>query len=349
MRTYLYSLSGGYMSKISTPKVEDIRLKPNMSVIELVDEMRKMGGFQASHMVKAIDILTEMLRDKNCITILAFPACIIATGLRGAIIEMLKRGYFDLIITTCGTLDHDVARVVATYHHGDFWVDDKELLKDKIHRLGNIFIPFDSYGPAIEGVIKELISYLEKRNKKRLPHYKIVFYLGQILDKYEKKEESIIWWAYKKKIPIIVPGLTDGAVGFQLWIGYQEGKIDVDVFADESLLSDIVWGTPKRKLGALIIGGGISKHHTIWWSQFADGLEYAVYVTTAVEQDGSLSGAQTREAISWRKISERAKHVTVWAEATLVLPLMVTYLISKITSREKPKMLSQILREHFSD
>ena len=76
-------------------------------------------------------------------------------------------------------------------------------------------------------------------------------------------------------------------------------------------------------LGALIIGGGISKHHAIWWSQFRDGLEIAVYVTTAYEYDGSLSGALTKEAISWGKIKPRGKHVTVHGDATIVLPFLI--------------------------
>jgi len=65
-------------------------------------------------------------------------------------------------------------------------------------------------------------------------------------------------------------------------------------------------------VGALILGGGISKHHTIWWAQFSGGLEYAVYISSANELDGSLSGAKTKEAITWKKIRKNAKHVNIW-------------------------------------
>jgi len=77
---------------------------------------------------------------------------------------------------------------------------------------------------------------------------------------------------------------------------------------------------------ALIIGGGISKHHTIWWNQFKDGLDYAIYVTTAQEYDGSLSGAQPREAISWNKVKPSSKHVTVYGDATVIIPIIVSVL-----------------------
>jgi phosphomannomutase/phosphoglucomutase len=80
---------------------------------------------------------------------------------------------------------------------------------------------------------------------------------------------------------------------------------------------------------ALIIGGGISKHHTIWWAQFKEGLNYSVYITTASEYDGSLSGAQPREAITWGKIHPNAKHTTLYCDATICLPIIVGYILEK--------------------
>ncbi len=85
-----------------------------------------------------------------------------------------------------------------------------------------------------------------------------------------------------------------------------------------------------EKTGALMIGGGISKHHTIWWNQFRDGLDYAVYVTTAVEYDGSLSGARVREAVSWGKVREDADYVTIDGDATVLLPLMIAAVLERL-------------------
>ncbi|MEM3267305.1 MAG: deoxyhypusine synthase family protein, partial [Conexivisphaerales archaeon] len=96
----------------------------------------------------------------------------------------------------------------------------------------------------------------------------------------------------------------------------------VDILKDEQMVADAVFDS--NKLGALMVGGGISKHHTIWWAQFKGGLDYAVYITTAVEYDGSLSGAWLREAISWGKVKPKAKHVTVYGDATAVLPFIVS-------------------------
>jgi deoxyhypusine synthase len=90
-----------------------------------------------------------------------------------------------------------------------------------------------------------------------------------------------------------------------------------------------------EKSGALIVGGGISKHHTIWWNQFKDGLDYVVYISTAVEWDGSLSGARPREAVSWGKISEKAKRTMIEGDATIIMPIMMSSLLEQMNKKTK--------------
>ena len=57
---------------------------------------------------------------------------------------MVKKNMFNCLITTCGSLDHDIARSFAKYYHGDFNTDDYYLKKKNIHRLGNVFIPVEN-------------------------------------------------------------------------------------------------------------------------------------------------------------------------------------------------------------
>ena len=65
---------------------------------------------------------------------------------------------------------------------------------------------------------------------------------------------------------------------------------------DVNLLSGLIFKAEKS--GAFMINGGISKHHTLWWNQYREGLDYAFYITTAQEFDGNLSGELVREVIS---------------------------------------------------
>lgn len=305
------------MAEFEGQPISDINLTGKTDIKELVQQMFDSGGFTAKKVGIAANILENMVSEKDCVRFLSFPACIIATGTRGIIKDMVKEKMFDVIITTCGTLDHDIARCEKSYYHGAFNFDDTKLHQEGINRLGNIFIPNESYGIVLEKIMQPILNELWETQKNEWAGYELIWEFGKKLD----NEDSIIYWANKNKIPVFIPGLTDGAFGSQLWMFYQEHKdFKIDVFKDEQALADIVF--PAKKSAALMIGGGISKHHTIWWNQYRDGLDYVVYLTTAQEYDGSLSGAKINEAISWGKVREDAKHVTVEGDATLILPLL---------------------------
>lgn len=300
-------------------EVKDFQIDKNIIVKDLVKQMEESGGFTSKKLAIGIEILNEMMKDKECLKFLSFPADIIATGTRGIIKDFIKRKMFDVVITTSGTLDHDIARSYKKYYHGSFEMNDVELHRKGINRLGNILVPNESYGMIVEDKMQEFLKKLSQKTTEISTH-ELVWELGKSMD-----QDSIAYWAEKNKIPVIIPGITDGAAGYQMWHFSQKNDFKVNVMKDESLLSDLVWHA--KKSGALIVGGGISKHHTIWWNQFKNGLDYAVYLSTAQEYDGSLSGAKPHEAISWGKINEKAKFASIEMDATVALPIIYAALI----------------------
>lgn len=54
-----------------------------------------------------------------------------------------------------------------------------------------------------------------------------------------------------------------------------------------------------------------------------NGLDYAVYINTSQEYDGSDAGAMPDEAVSWGKIVPNSQSVKVFADATIAFPLLV--------------------------
>lgn len=299
-----------------TNHVKDFHIdKDSMSA--LISKMREGGGFSAKGFGTAVEILSEMFSDKECKRFFSFPACICATGLRGVIAQMIEKGLVDVVITTCGTLDHDLARAWGgKYFHGAFEMDDEKLREIEINRLGNVLVPNESYGEPLEKNMKPILEELQK-DKPEWGGRELIHEFGKRIS----DTNSILFQAAKKDIPIYVPGITDGAFGSQLVWFSQEKKFIVDTLADERELADICF--KKGKTGALIIGGGISKHHTIWWNQFKGGLDYAVQITTATQYDGSLSGARLSEAVSWGKVAPKAKYVNVDGDATILLPIIL--------------------------
>jgi deoxyhypusine synthase len=310
--------------KMEGRKVADIVPTAGMSVDELMRQLKESGGFTGRKLADAADIVEEMVRKEGCFTFLSFPACIMATGTRGVLVELAKRKLVDCIITTCGTLDHDLARTWMKYYHGDFNMDDANLRREGINRLGNVLVPDESYGLILEERLAPMFDEILK-GKDSISTSELIREVGLRID----DESSLLHWCARNNIPIIVPGITDGSFGSQLWMHWQtHRKLHLDLFGDEQVLSNISFHA--EETGAIIIGGGISKHHVIWWNQFRGGLDYAVYMTTAVEYDGSLSGAQVREAVSWGKVKEQAQHVTVEGDATITLPFLVASVLERL-------------------
>jgi deoxyhypusine synthase len=310
--------------------VVDYQFTDKMSVDDLVLQMEKAWGFTAGKLATGVNIMEAMIAAKGCVKFLSFTADIVATGTRGVIKEMVKRKMVDVIITTCGTLDHDVARCWKDYYKGSFMMNDSKLHDEGVNRLGNVLVPNDSYGMIIEQKIQKLLQDLYNEGKKELSTRELNREIGLRCC----NETSILYWAAKNNIPVFVPGITDGSVGYQLWFFSQDHKdFRINLLKDEEDLNNIVFDN--KKSGALIVGGGISKHHTIWWNQFKDGLDYVVYITTADEWDGSLSGARPREAVSWGKINQRAPRTMIEGDATVVMPIMTAALIERLNKKKK--------------
>ena len=198
--------------------VIDHELTEEMSVDELVRQMDKAWGFTAGKLSTGVSILESMVNTKGCVKFLSFPADIVATGTRGIIKDLVKRKLVDVIITTCGTLDHDVARCWKDYYKGSFIMNDSKLHQEGLNRLGNVLVPNDSYGIIIEQKIQAMLQELYKEGKREFSTSELCREIGlRCCD-----ESSILYWAAKNNIPVFVPGITDGSVGYQLWFFSQD-------------------------------------------------------------------------------------------------------------------------------
>jgi len=307
--------------------VKDIEIDSSTSIEKIFDELSKSGGFESVNLSDGLDILTKMISDEKCLKFVSFVGAVVSTGLRGIIKDMIKNKWFDVVITTCGALDHDIAKHYAHYNEGSFTMDDNELSDQNIHRLGNVLVPMENYGPLIEEKMKLFLEEEYKNGVKEMSTSEICKMIGKHLG-----EDSFLHWAYKNDISVVVPGIMDGAVGSQIWMFVQSHRdFKLNLIADADLLSGYIFKAEKS--GAFMIGGGISKHHTLWWNQYREGLDYAFYITTAQEFDGSLSGALVREAISWGKVTKIARQATLHAEVTTILPFIYAALISKLNKK----------------
>ncbi len=298
-------------------KIKDIELNGNAT--DLVNEM-KATGFQATHLAQAVELIEQMKKEKATI-FLGFTANLMASGLRGIVKELCEKKFINAIVTTAGSIDHDIIKSSMPYKMGTFMANDVELHQKGINRIGNIFVETKGF-ELLEEKMQTWLAEIYSKEKTISPS-QLAKFIGEKLPK-----ESFLHWCSKNNIPIFCPGITDGAIGLQMHFFKQEHPDFVmDVTKDMKELSDIVLTADKT--GAIILGGGISKHHIIGANILRDGLDYAVYISTAAEFDGSLSGAQTREAKSWGKLKEKGNSVQVNCDATIAVPLIFAALKEK--------------------
>ena len=272
-------------------------------------------GFQSTKIAEAIDLIKKM-REEKATVFLSFTSNMVASGLRGIFKEMCRKKLVDVIITAGGSIDHDLIKTYLPYRIGDFSMDDKKLHEKGTNRIGNILVENKCY----EELERRMQPIFQKFKGQRISPSELCEEIGKALDK-----TSFLYWAEKNKIPVFCPGITDSAIGLQTYFYKQKDKeFGIDVTKDMSKLAQIVLEADKT--GGIVLGGGISKHHTIGVNILRGGLDYAVYVTTASPWDGSLSGARTNEAISWGKIAENSSSVTVDCDATIAFPLIYKFI-----------------------
>lgn len=281
-------------------------------------------GFQATQIANAVSIIKKMKQERALI-FLSFTSNMVASGLRGLFAELCRRKFVDVIITAGGSLDHDLIKTYLPYQLGDFSMDDKELHKHGVNRLGNILIENKCY-ELLEKKMQKIFSQMYKKQKLVSPS-EIATGIGNSLEGKNAKN-SFLYWCSKNKIPVFCPGITDSAIGLQAYFFKQQHRdFGIDVTKDMQSLAQLVLNA--NKTGGIILGGGIAKHHTIGVNILRGGLDYAVYVTTASPYDGSLSGARTQEAVSWGKLKEKSSYVTVDCDATIAFPLIISGIIKK--------------------
>jgi deoxyhypusine synthase len=287
---------------------------------DLKQMMENMGasGFQATNIYDAAKLIRSMKTDGSTV-FLTFTANMMASGLRGVFTDFIESGLVNAVITTGGSTDHDIIRSYMKYKIGSFNEEDIKLHRRGINRVGNILIPNNRY-LFLEKKMKKYLEKICEKNTTFTPT-QLNDFIGSQLPK-----GSFLNTCHRNRIPVFSPGIIDSAVKMHLYFLRQEKKqLMVDVLGDMTLLADIIFQA--KKTSGIVVGGGISKHHLIGANLLIGGLNKAVYLTTAQEYDGSLSGAQPKEAKSWGKISEKGGVVTVFGDATLTLPLIASEVV----------------------
>ena len=313
-------------------KVEHIDFKEFDST-PLIEAMSKMS-FSAREIANAANLYKMMLEEKDCSIFLTLAGSTTAAGCKKIYADMVKYNMVDVIVATgASIIDMDFFEALGFNHYkGSQFADDSKLRDLFIDRIYDTYIN-EKELQICDITIKEIADTLEC---KPYSSREFIYEIGKWLSQGNaKKKDSLIELAYKNNVPIFCPAFTDSSAGFGLVKHQFERKkenkkyITIDSIADFSELTQIK--IKSQESGIFIIGGGVPKNFTQDVVICAEILgfdvpkhKYAVQITVADARDGSCSSSTLKEASSWGKVNNNLEQM-VYAEATIVLPLITSY------------------------
>ncbi len=320
--------------------IQHIDIKQH-NVVQLVEAMEHMA-FSARDLNRAAKIYDMMIQDTKCGIILTLAGSIFSAGLKKVVYDMIMNNMVDAIVSTGAIIvDQDFFEALGFKHYkGTKFVDDNELRDLHIDRIYDTYIDEDELRICDDTCTKIFNSMEPKPYSSR----EFLLEFGKYLDQNggPKVNDSVVWAAYKKNVPIFVPAFSDCSAGFG-FIVHQTQNPDKHVSLDSAkdFLELTKIKLASKETGIFMIGGGVPKNFTQDIVVAADILQedapmhkYAIQITVADERDGALSGSTLKEASSWGKV-ETTYEQMVYAEATIAMPLIAGYAYHKGSWRER--------------
>ncbi len=319
------------------------------NVVQLVDAMDKMA-FSARDLSHAAMIYDMMLRDKDCGVILTLAGSLFSAGLKKVVYDLVMNNMVDAIVSTGAVMvDQDFFEALGFKHYkGTPFSDDNLLRELHIDRIYDTYIDEDELRICDETTAKIFDSLEPKPYSSR----ELLWEFGKYLDQNDgpKVDDSVIYAAYKKNVPIFVPAFSDCSAGFGFVMhqtNHPDKHASIDSAKDFLELTKIKLHS--KETGIFMIGGGVPKNFTQDIVVAADLLQedapmhkYAVQITVADVRDGALSSSTLKEASSWGKVETTFEQM-VYSEATIAMPLVAGYAYNKGAWKErKPREFQKI-------
>ena len=316
-----------HSSRFLSVPVEPFLVTPGADADDVLARMERVS-FQGRSLATARRIWERMLGD-DCTIFLGFAGALSAGGMRMIVAHLLEHRYVDCLVSTGANLYHDLHETRGRHHYvGSPRENDAALQAERIDRV------YDTYASEAEFCendewIAEFVLTLERRPYSTR---EFLYRLGGHLWT-QTGGGGILTAAYRASVPIFCPAIADSSLGMGLSQARHRdpaaGHIDViqDIFESTNLV------IRHPRTASVVLGGGTPKNFinqaSVQAEYFDDrvgGHRYALQIITDVPQYGGASGSSLEEAQSWGKLATDAEQVTVHADATIALPVLVSAL-----------------------
>jgi len=314
-------------------KIIPIDAKKIKNVEDLLNSIKDCA-FQGRNLGVALDILYKMVSDSKILTVLTLSGAMVPAGMGDIICTLIENNLIDVLISTGANIIHDLVDAVSNVGHyvGSPNLDDDDLFKLRINRIYDVLLPENNYKIA-EDILLDIIHKIFDTKELTITPSELLRKVGENI-----RQRSILSIAAKYDIPVFIPAFSDSEFALNLIkFSVREGyKFNLDIFGDVLRFANII--RKSEEYGILIIGGGVPRN---WAQQVfplldqidnvkSMGYNYSVRIHTAIEYDGGLSGCTINESKSWGKYALDAKHISVWCDATIALPILVIGLLQRL-------------------
>ncbi len=329
--------------------IEPVDVVSQSSVKDFIDNVFRASGFNARRLGEACEVYTRML-DSNATVALTLAGAMTPIGMSGPIIDLMKRGFIDFIVSTGANLYHDFHRAFNyPVIQGDAFVDDGELHKRGIARIYDTYIWDDETLLPTDAAIVE--AGLRNKVKEPVSTAKLHKLLGEfVLESAPFPEKSFVAQAAALDVPIFVASPGDSSIAMNMVVPKLFGKgILIDPVQDVIETTAIVREAEKN--GVIMIGGGAPKNFymqtqpTLWQILRDDigGHDYFIQLTTDSPHWGGLSGATPQEAHSWGKVKKMPlNQAVVYSCASISFPLLAKYAIEAAEPRDLKRIYASL-------
>lgn len=316
------------------------------STVETVDDALtalQRCSFQGRQLGVAVEVFWNFLNESDCFKVLALAGAMIPAGMGEVVCQMMERGLVDAIVSTGANITHDLVNAFhdgQAHYVGTPLADDDELYRKEVNRIYDTFLPEDAYRVARDHEY-EILRAKYGTTSVAVPPSELFAVMGASLDR-----RGMIQVAARQGVPVFCGATSDSDFGMTVAEKREQGLLHVtlDELADVTNFAQLVQAHEKN--ANIIVGGGVPRN---WTQQIFPylkqrkvtrphdeyGYNYSVRFHTALEYDGGLSGCTISESKSWGKYVKDAKHASVWVDATIALPLVVTAIIQRQRQRHQ--------------
>lgn len=315
-------------------EIEHIDIK-SFDSTKIIESMKKMS-FTARELGNASEIYNKMLKDKDCAIVLALAGSTSSAGCMKIYADMVKYKMVDVVVATGASIvDMDFFEALGFKHYkGSVNADNEELRKLSIDRIYDTYISEKDNQVCCDRIAQIADSMQPGAYSSR----EFIREMGKFLvenPEIAKKKESLVGIAYENDIPIFCPAFSDSSAGYGL-VSHQLRKknhVAIDSVKDFRELAQLKMNV--KDTGIFVIGGGTPKNFiqdvvvcTEYSGKEMPMHKYAIQITVADVRDGACSSSTLEEAHSWGKV-DLSNAQMVFAEATVVLPLLASYIYNQ--------------------